>query len=122
MAYSTLANAVLIIHLAFVVFVALGGLLVLRRRSLAWVHLPAALWGILIEYADWVCPLTPLENVLRRRAGETGYTGGFIEQYLMALLYPGGLTRRMQIGLGTVALVINVAVYVRLWILTHRRQ
>ncbi len=122
MAYSALANAVLIIHLAFVVFVVLGGLLVLRRRNLAWVHLPAALWGILIEYADWVCPLTPIENALRRRAGETGYTGDFIEHYLMALLYPGGLTRRMQIGLGTVALVINVAVYVRLWILTHRRQ
>jgi hypothetical protein len=123
MAYSALANAVLIVHLAFVVFVVLGGLLVLYWRRLAWVHLPAALWGILIEYADWLCPLTPLENALRRRAGQAGYAGGFIEQYLVALLYPEGLTRRMQIGLGTVALVINVAVYARLWLsMTRRRQ
>lgn len=121
MVYHSLADTVLIVHLAFVVFVVAGGLLVLRWRRLAWVHLPAVLWGILIEYAGWVCPLTPLENALRRRAGEAGYAGGFIEHYLVALLYPGGLTRRVQIGLGTVALAINVVVYARLWVLMARR-
>jgi len=102
---------VLVVHLLFVAFVVLGGLLVLRRPRLAWLHLPAAIWGVLIEFAGWVCPLTPLENALRARGGETGYGGGFIEHYLTAALYPAGLTREAQFVLGGIVLVLNVAVY-----------
>jgi hypothetical protein len=97
-----------------VLFVVFGGLLVLRWPRLAWVHLPAAVWGALIEFAGWVCPLTPLENALRRQAGEATYTGGFIERYITPILYPDGLTRGAQVALGTLVVLINVAVYARL--------
>lgn len=106
-----LADLVLVVHLGFVAFVVAGGLLVLRWPQLAWVHAPAAIWGILIEYAGFVCPLTPLEVALRQRGGEIGYAGGFIEHYVTAILYPAGLTRGIQIALGSFALVINLAVY-----------
>ena len=114
MLYLRLADLVLLVHLAFVVFVVAGGLLVLRRPKLAWVHVPAAVWGILIEYAGWICPLTPLEVEFRRRGGGAGYPGGFIEHYVTAALYPSGLSRAVQIGLGTLALAINLVVYWRL--------
>ena len=114
MLYLRLADLVLVVHLAFVVFVVAGGLLVLRWPSLAWMHLPAAAWGILIEYAGWICPLTPLEVALRQRGGGAGYPGGFIEHYVTAALYPSGLSRGVQIGLGTLALAVNVLVYWRL--------
>jgi len=113
MLYRLLADAVLLAHLAFILFVVLGGLLVLRRPRAAWLHLPAACWGVLIEYAGWICPLTPLENALRERGGLAGYPGGFIEHYLTALIYPAGLTRGMQVALGSLALVINGMVYLR---------
>ena len=111
MPYSWLADLVLGIHLAFVLFVVLGGLLVLRRPRLGWIHAPAAAWGVLTEFANIICPLTPLETDLRRRAGEAGYRGGFIEHYLSRLLYPADLTRSLQIALGTFALAVNLAVY-----------
>jgi hypothetical protein len=114
MLYRTLADAVLVFHLAFVLFVVLGGLLVLRWPKLMLVHLPAAVWGVLIEFAGWICPLTPLEKGLRRLGGEAGYEGGFIEHYVVAVLYPQGLTRGVQLGLGLAVLVITVAVYWRL--------
>ena len=114
MLYLRLADLVLVVHLAFVVFVVAGGLLVLRRPSLAWVHVPAAAWGILIEYAGWICPLTPLEVALRQRGGGAGYTGGFIEHYVTAVLYPSGLSRAVQMVLGTLALAVNAFVYWRL--------
>lgn len=114
MGYRVLADAVLVFHLAFVLFVVLGGLLVLRWPKLMWVHLPAAVWGVLIEFAGWICPLTPLEKSLRRLGGEAGYEGGFIEHYVVAVLYPRGLTRGVQLGLGLAVLVITVAVYWRL--------
>ncbi|MBI4541541.1 MAG: DUF2784 domain-containing protein [Gemmatimonadetes bacterium] len=106
-----MADLVLVVHLGFVAFVVAGGLLVLRWPQLAWVHAPAAIWGILIEYAGFVCPLTPLEVALRQHGGEIGYAGGFIEHYVTAILYPSGLTRGIQIALGSFALVINLAVY-----------
>jgi len=112
--YRALADLVLVVHLLFVAFVVLGGLLVLRRPRLAWLHLPAAIWGVLIEFAGWVCPLTPLENSLRTRGGEAGYSGGFIEHYLTAALYPLGLTRGVQFVLGMLVLVLNLAIYGRL--------
>ena len=114
MAYGLLADLVLVAHLAFLLFVVLGGLLLFRWPRLAWVHAPCALWGMLAEYAGIICPLTPLENALRHRGGETGFAGGFIEHYLTAAVYPAGLTRGVQVALGTFALAVNVFVYWRL--------
>jgi hypothetical protein len=109
--YRALADLVLVVHLAFVLFVVLGGLLVLRRPRVAWLHVPAAIWGVLIEYTGRICPLTPLENSFRMRGGEAGYTGGFIEHYIQPLLYPAGLTRLTQVVLGSLALVLNLTAY-----------
>jgi hypothetical protein len=95
----------------FVLFVVLGGLLVFRRPRLAYVHLPAATWGVLIEFAGWVCPLTPLEQSLRLKAGEQGYSGSFIEHYLLPLLYPSALTRTIQVALGAVVIAVNLSIY-----------
>ena len=111
MIYRALADLVLVVHLAFVVFVVLGGLLVLRWPRVAWLHVPAAVWGVLIEYTGWICPLTPLENSFRARGGEAGYSGGFIEHYIQPLLYPAGLTRSTQVVLGSLALVLNLTAY-----------
>jgi len=111
MIYRVLADLLVLLHLAFVLFVVLGGLLVLRRRGWAWLHLPAAAWGALIEFAGWVCPLTPLEVDFRVLGGEAGYAGGFMEHYVIPLLYPGGLTRAHQIGLGLFVAAVNFAVY-----------
>jgi hypothetical protein len=94
-----------------VLFVVLGGLLVLRWPWVAFLHLPAAAWGALIEFGGWVCPLTPLEQSLRRSAGDAGYSGGFIEHYILPLLYPSALTRQIQVLLGVLVLAINLAVY-----------
>jgi hypothetical protein len=94
-----------------VVFVVLGGFLVLRWRWIALLHVPAAIWGILIEYAGWMCPLTPLENFFRQRGGEPGYGGSFIEHYILPVLYPGALTRTTQIVLGSLALLVNLIAY-----------
>jgi hypothetical protein len=110
-----LADLTVIVHLAFVVFVVVGGLLVLRRRGWVWIHLPAAIWGASIEWAGWVCPLTPLENWLRLRAGGSGYRGGFVEHYLLPVLYPSELARGTQIVLGGLVVVINVAFYSVVW-------
>ena len=111
MIYRALADLVLVVHLGFVLFVVLGGLLVLRWPPAAWLHVPAAIWGVLIEYTGWICPLTPLENSLRMRGGEAGYSGGFIEHYIQPLLYPAGLTRSTQVVLGSLALVLNLTAY-----------
>ena len=120
MLFRALADLVLLFHLAFVLFVVLGGLLVLRRPKLAWLHLPCAAWGVLIEFAGWICPLTPLENSLRVRGGEAGYGGDFIGHYVTTVLYPAGLTRGVQIGLGAFALLLNAAVYA--WLMVRRRR
>ncbi|NOV25628.1 DUF2784 domain-containing protein [Cupriavidus necator] len=117
-----LADLVVIAHGLFIVFVVAGGLLVLRWPSAAWVHLPAAVWGVLIEWAGWICPLTPLENALRHTAGEAGYSGGFVERYLLPLIYPAGLTPAVQLWLGLAVLGINVAVYALAWARRRRRH
>ncbi len=111
MLFRTIADGLVLLHLSFVCFVVLGGILVVRHRRLAWLHLPAALWGAFIELSGWICPLTPLENHFRRLGGEAGYAGGFIEHYVLRLLYPEGLTRRDQFVLAAIVVVINVAVY-----------
>ena len=113
MAYRILADLVVIVHVAFVLFVVLGGLLVWRWRPIIWAHLPAAIWGVLIEFAGWMCPLTPLENWLRQRGQEAGYTGGFVDHYLIATLYPEQLTRELQMVLGVAVLAVNSLVYWR---------
>ena len=118
MLYRWLADAVLVVHLAFVLFVVLGGLLVLRWPRLIRVHVPVALYGAAIEFIGFICPLTPLENSLRRRGGEAGYDGGFIDHYITAALYPTGLTREIQLALGVAVLALNAIVY---WIVLRRR-
>lgn len=110
-----LANALVLLHLAFILFVVAGGLLVAWKPSLAWLHVPAVAWGALIEFMGWICPLTPLENHFRRLAGETGYESGFIEHYLLPLIYPEMLTAGMQYVLGALVLAINFLIYFWLW-------
>ena len=112
--YHLAALAFALVHFAFIVFVVVGGVFVLRWPWLMWIHLPAAIWGALIEFYGWYCPLTTWENACLRRAGRAGYDNGFIEHYLFAVIYPDGLTRGMQIAIGVFVLVVNVAVYVRL--------
>jgi len=111
MIYRLLADLVLLVHLAFIVFVVFGGLLVVRRPLVAWLHIPAVIWGAYIEFFDGPCPLTPMENHFRRLGGQAGYSGGFIEHYVTAIIYPDGLTRPVQVGLGVVVVVINVSAY-----------
>lgn len=114
-AYRILADAVLVLHLAFIVFAVLGGLLVLRWPRLAWVHLPVVLWAAGIEFLGGICPLTPLENRLRAAGGEAGYEGSFVEQYVTALIYPEGLTRGVQVALGFIVIAVNLAIYLRVF-------
>ena len=111
MIYRLLAALVLALHALLVVFIVLGGLLALRWHRVTLVHIPCALWGAWVELAGWICPLTPLEVALRQQAGEVGYACGFLEHYLVPILYPGDLTRDIQIGLGGIVLVLNVAIY-----------
>ena len=111
MPYHQLADVVLVVHFAFLAFVVVGGALVLRWARVAWVHVPAAIWGVLIEFFGWICPLTPLEIALRHRAGEAAYTGGFIAHYITRVLYPEGLTRAIQVMLGILLLGLNGAIY-----------
>jgi hypothetical protein len=109
--YQLAADLVLIAHLAFVVFVLFGALLVLRWPRLLWFHVAAVFWGVLVEFTGVVCPLTPVEVRFRQLGGEVGYQGDFIGHYLTTMLYPAGLTRALQIGLGFVALVPNALAY-----------
>jgi len=121
MVYRFMADLVLVAHLAFVAFVALGGFLVWRWRRLAWIHVPVALWGAVIVIVGFTCPLTPLENWLRKLGGKAGYQGGFIEHYVTAVVYPAGLTREAQLALGTAVLALNLVVYWRA-IADYRRR
>jgi Protein of Unknown function (DUF2784) len=115
MGYRLLADAVVVLHLAFIAFVLAGGFLVLARPRLAWVHLPAVAWAAYAECTSTLCPLTPLENALRARAGQAGYEGGFIEHYLIPLIYPPGLTPGTQLVLGAIVVAVNVGVYALAW-------
>ena len=105
------ADLVVVLHVAFALFASFGGVPAWRWPRVAWAHLPAAVWGAWVEYSGWICPLTPLEQGLRRAAGEAGYSGGFIEHYLIPLLYPAGLTASAQFGLGTFVVLANAAIY-----------
>lgn len=112
---SFLADLVMILHLFFIVFVGLGGLLALRWHWTSIMHLPALAWGVYIALTGGVCPLTPLENALRRAAGEAGYSGGFIAHYLTSVIYPAGLTVQLQVVLAAAAVLLNLIVYGIVW-------
>ena len=105
------ADTLLLLHLVFILFVAFGGFLVLRWPRLAWPHIPAVLWAFYIEISGAVCPLTPLENALRLAAGRVAYSGGFVDQYLIPLVYPSGLTRAGQLSLGIAVVLFNGLIY-----------
>jgi hypothetical protein len=115
MVFKLAANALALIHFAFILFVILGGLLLLKWPKVVWLHIPAAVWGVLIEFAGWYCPLTSMENAMLRRAGESGYSDGFVAHYIFRLIYPAGLTRGLEIAIGVFVLVVNVSVYVRVF-------
>jgi hypothetical protein len=112
MAYRVAADAILVAHFAFVLFAVLGAFLVLRWPRLVWLHIPAVVWAAFVEFSGRPCPLTPLEVILRRQAGDAGYAGDFIEHYVASLLYPEGLTRDMQALLGAIVAVLNAAIYI----------
>jgi uncharacterized membrane protein YhhN len=113
------ADAVVLFHFSFILFVAAGGLLVLRWPRVAWLHAPAAIWGAMVELMGWICPLTPLENRLRAAGGDSAYGGGFIDRYIVPIVYPSGLTRGMQIALGAAVIGVNLVIYCALF-LHHR--
>jgi hypothetical protein len=118
--YRLAADALVLLHALWLAFVVFGALLALRWRRVLWAHVPVVAWGALVEFTGWVCPLTPWENDLRRLGGQEGYAGGFIERYVTAIIYPEGLTREIQIGLGIGVLVLNAGLY--WWVLRRIRR
>lgn len=119
--YQILADTVLAVHLAFIIFVLCGGLLALWRPWLAWLHIPAAVWGSLIEFTGWICPLTPLENYFLELAGGNAYEGDFIARYLWPVIYPAGLTPTVQNILGGIVIVLNCIIYTIVFVRTRKR-
>ena len=117
-----LADLLVLAHLLFVAFVMAGGALLIRWPRLIWLHLPAAIWGAYIELAGGICPLTPLENQLRMQAGQDGYSGGFVDHYLLPILYPANLTLPVQQVLGGLVILVNLAIYAWVFWLRHKRQ
>ncbi|MCP3898548.1 MAG: DUF2784 domain-containing protein [Desulfobacteraceae bacterium] len=111
MIYRILADLVVLAHFSFIIFVVTGGFFVIKWQKVLFFHIPAVVWGVLIEFTGWICPLTPLENELRLAGGEAGFTGGFIDKYIVALIYPEELTRSVQILLGFVVIVTNISIY-----------
>jgi hypothetical protein len=121
MGYRIAADAVLLVHLAFIVFVVVGGLLAIRWKRLAFIHVPAVLWAAMIELRGWICPLTPLEQSLREAAGGPAYSGGFIDRYLEPVIYPAGLTRNVQITLSVAVVAFNLIIYLLLMTRAYRK-
>ncbi|HET9708365.1 MAG TPA: DUF2784 domain-containing protein [Gemmatimonadales bacterium] len=115
MLYRVLADGIMLLHFAYIVFVIGGAILVLQRRWWMWLHLPAVAWGVWVEFFAKTCPLTPLENALRARAGQLGYAGGFIDHYVTRLVYPDGLMPRGQVVLGAFVIVVNAVLYWLVW-------
>jgi hypothetical protein len=109
--YQALADVITLVHIVFIAFVLLGGLLAFRWRWMPWAHLPAVMWGAAVEFFGWVCPLTPLENVLRRAGNGAGYSVSFVERYLVPLVYPAELTHELQLLLGGAVVAVNALVY-----------
>lgn len=117
-----MADILVVLHFVFILFVVLGGFLVLKWRWVMLFHLPAAVWGALIEFQGWICPLTPLEQKFRIAAGEEGYSGGFIQYYLLPIIYPDELTRELQFVLGASVIAINLLIYGWIVISLYRRK
>ncbi|UCG53744.1 MAG: DUF2784 domain-containing protein [Candidatus Latescibacterota bacterium] len=115
MLYRLLADALVVTHFVFILFVLFGGLLVFKWKRFAWIHIPVIIWGVLIEYVGWWCPLTPLENWLRENGGDVPYRVSFIEHYLLPVIYPTALTREVQFVLGSTVLLVNVVIYGLVW-------
>ncbi len=115
MFYRIAADTLLIVHLAFIVYVVFGGVLAIRVRWSPYAHLPAAAWGAFVELGNRICPLTVWENNLRGLAGDAGYTTSFVDHYLLPVIYPAGLTRDVQIGLAALVVLANVAIYGWIW-------
>jgi hypothetical protein len=113
--YRFFADVLVVVHFLFILFVVAGGMLILYRPRMAFLHLPAVIWGAAVELCGWICPLTPLENYFRRIAGDAGYSGGFIEHYLVPLIYPENLTAEIQYILGGLVIVVNLIFYFILW-------
>lgn len=114
--YRLVADILVVFHFIFILYVLLGGLLALKWPRTVYLHIPAVIWGIFIEFSGWICPLTPLENHFRHLGGEAGYAGGYIEHYLLPLIYPSELTRSTQFVLGVVVIMVNLLAYgVLLW-------
>jgi hypothetical protein len=122
MLYSLAADFLVILHLAFIVFVLLGGILLLKWWRLIYLHLPAVTWGILIELRGWLCPLTPLEQHFRALAGNKGYSGGFVEHYLTSLIYPAGLTRDFQLLIALCVITVNLVIYAVIYVKYQRHR
>lgn len=122
MGYRLAADLTLLLHLLFIIFVLFGGLLCLHRAHWAWLHLPAMAWGVWIEWAGWICPLTPLENHFRHLASGQGYRGGFVEHYLVPLVYPEQLTVLLQWLLGALVLIVNIFIYLYVFRKQRKRQ
>jgi len=120
MIYFILADLVLIMHLMFIIFVIFGGILVLKWHSIIWFHIPSAIWGILIEFKGWICPLTYLENYLRETVDTTKYSGDFIQHYLTPVIYPSLLTIEIQYLLGITVFLVNLIIYSMVW--RHRKK
>jgi hypothetical protein len=113
-----IADALVILHLVFIVFVLIGAFMALKWRTLIWVHIPCLIWGVLVEMLGWYCPLTPIENSFREQAGLATYSGDFVMQYIMPIIYPPELTRSLQIFFGLVVLLLNMVAYgllIRRW-------
>jgi hypothetical protein len=117
-----IVDLIVIVHFAFVLFVVLGGLLAFWMPRVIWVHIPAVIWGVAIEFGGWICPLTPLEQRLRQQQGDAGYEGDFIAHYILRALYPEGLTRRDQLFLGAIALTLNIAIYALVFLRRRRSR
>ncbi len=115
MVWGILASVVVVVHVAFVLFVVLGGLVVARWGRVGWAHVPAIVWAVAIEWRGAVCPLTPLENRLRQLAGASGYSEDFLQRYVLSALYPAGLTRESQVALGVAVVAVNAVVYWWVW-------
>ena len=122
MGWQIAADAIVLLHFAFILFVLFGAWCVLRWKKVAWLHLPALLWGASVEFFGWICPLTPLELRLRGMAGQQGYSGGFVEHYVLPVIYPAGLTPAIQLRLGLFVVALNVAIYVFVIVRSRRRR
>ena len=122
MIYSFLADLLVVFHLVFILYVIAGALLIFKWTKTLWLHLPSCFWGMTVEFSGRVCPLTPWEIQLRRLAGEEGYTGSFIEQYLIPIIYPSGLNREIQMLLGSTVLIVNFSLYTLILIKRRKRK